>query len=389
MSLRAQALLIFAAALPAVAGAALLVRAQTSDDRGSHATAASQSSGLRATSGELVCSLSNADARAAGIEGADGGLAVTASDGQTYWLFGDTLFSAGTGKQIEPNAIALSHGADADGCPVLAYHAGGNVAVPFIEKDGALTVWPSGAWPLRDGTIDIYIVYVYGTGPFGYWIGEVGLGRLHTGSMRVQILARRLFDGTSGHRSQVVAALPVDLDGNGRLRVLLELDDGEKLLSRVDPGRMAERAAYEYWDGAGWTADAASADPLWPAPGARTPVEELAAFESGAHVAWNGYLQRYVAIVNAGFAAIGARTAERLEGPWTDVTPLLDCTAFAAPAVPVCYSAYQHPELSPNGGRTLVLTLTRMATYDTVVYAVVLDNAADETKPVAISGEEE
>jgi hypothetical protein len=207
--------------------------------------------------------------------------------------------------------------------------------------------------------------------------------------MRVQILARRLFDGTSGHRSQVVAALPVDLDGNGRLRVLLELDDGEKLLSRVDPGRMAERAAYEYWDGAGWTADAASADPLWPAPGARTPVEELAAFESGAHVAWNGYLQRYVAIVNAGFAAIGARTAERLEGPWTGVTPLLDCTAFAAPAVPVCYSAYQHPELSPNGGRTLVLTLTRMATYDTVVYAVVLDNAADETKPVAISGEEE
>ena len=46
----------------------------------------------------------------------------------------------------------------------------------------------------------------------------------------------------------------------------------------------------------------------------------------------------------------------------------MDCSAIASPAVPTCYSPFQHPELASDDGRRLFVTFTRLATYDTLVY---------------------
>jgi hypothetical protein len=331
----------------------------------------------------LVCSLSNDDARRALVQGADGGLSVRAADGRSYWFFGDTLFLPESGKQIEPNAVAVSPGLDGAGCPSLAYHVRDGVAVPFIPKDGSLTVWPSGAWPRDDGAIDVFTVYVYGSGPYAYWIGEVGVARLDPATMQLRTLSRRLFDGASGHPSPVRAAQPVERDADGRLRVVLETHAGTKLLARVDADRLRDAPAYEYWDGSGWTGSPGRAAPLWPVSRPDDPLARLASFENSAHVAWNAYLGRYVAVANSDFATISARTAERLEGPWSDPVPWVDCLAIAEAAVPVCYSPLQHMDLSGDGS-TVLLTLTRMATYDTVAVEITLDGG--QLAPAAAQG---
>ena len=143
-----------------------------------------------------VCSLSNSDAAAAQIQGADGGVSVTVGD-RTYWLFGDTLFLAASGKQIEANAIAWSSAQPTDGCPKLTYLTRDGLGVPFIEKDGSLTVWPAGAYAVDDHTFDVYVVYVYGSGPYAYWIGEVGLARVDTSTMQTTVLARSLWSAAT------------------------------------------------------------------------------------------------------------------------------------------------------------------------------------------------
>jgi hypothetical protein len=313
----------------------------------------------------LVCSFANDDAAAAFVDGADGGQTVVIGD-RTYWLFGDTLFAGESGKQIEANTIAWSDARDGGGCPDLAYHARDGVAVPFIEKDGSLTVWPSGVIANADGTFDAFTVYIYGSGPWAYWTGEVGVVRVDPATMRVDVLARRLFHGDSGFRSQIIAAQPVDEDAGGRLRVVLQAQDGEKLLARVPRGDIQHAEAYEYWDGASWSADPAAAAPMWPVSNPSDPIGALAAFEGSAHVSWSDAFDAYVALTNAGHAAIGARFADRLEGPWSQAVPWLDCAAIAQPRVPVCYAPTLHPQFSHDG--SLFVTFTRFGEYDVVAY---------------------
>ncbi|MHB8378242.1 MAG: DUF4185 domain-containing protein [Dehalococcoidia bacterium] len=319
---------------------------------------------------ELVCSFSNADAVASQVQGADGGQSVVVGD-RTYWLFGDTLFLPASGKQIEPNSIAWSSG-DAPGrCPKLRYHARDGVAVPFIPKDGSLTVWPAGAFPVDAHSFDVYTVYVYGSGPYAYWIGEVGLARVDTASMRVETLSRRLWDASSGFEDQVIGAQPVDSAG-GFLRVVLQTQGGDHLLARVRPADVADARAYRYWDGAGWSPRPAAAVPIWPHARTTDPLARIASYDDGGSIAYNAYLGKYVAVVNDGIGKIAARVADRLEGPWSAPADWIDCSAIAQPAVPVCYSPYQHPQLATDGGRGLFLTFTRMAAYDVVAYRIEL-----------------
>src|SRR5207237_7896910 len=160
----------------------------------------------------------------------------------------------------------------------------------------------------------------------------------------------------------------IDLDADGRLRVLLGTQAGDQLLARADPSRLGARDAYEFWDGREWSSSAADARPLWTHATASTQVESLSSFENGASVAYNRALGEYVALQNVGIGAIGARTAEHVEGPWSAPQPWVDCSAIASPAVPTCYSPFQHPELASDDGRRMFVTFTRLATYDTLAY---------------------
>ncbi|HLB23998.1 MAG TPA: DUF4185 domain-containing protein [Dehalococcoidia bacterium] len=324
-----------------------------------------------------LCTLSNEDAAAALVQGADGGISLVVGD-RTWWLFGDTLFLAESGKQIEQNSIAWSQELRPDGCPRLQYYAPDGVALPFLPKDGSLTVWPTGAWPVDDHSFDFYTAYVYGSGPYAYTIGEMGLARLDTETMRVTVLARRLWDESSGFPSRVLLAQPVEIGDDGKLRVVLHTEAGTKYLARAAAERLAEAEAYEYWDGAKWSRSATDAAALWEQAEARENVEKLATFENGASIAWNESLRTYVAMVNIGYAEVGARTADRLEGPWSAPVRWLDCLAFAEPRVPTCYSPLQHPQMSADGGRTIVTTLTRMDRYEAVMHALTLGTAIHE-----------
>ena len=371
------AMALVLASTGAVLIAASVAARASSGSRGVRANAAAQPPFVGpiapAASGRLVCSFSNGDAADALIQGADGGDSVVVG-GRSWWLFGDTLFLPQSGKQIEANAIAWSR-QDAPGvCPRLEYHARDGVGVPFLDKDGALTVWPSGAAPVDDRAIDLFVAYVYGSGPYAYWIGEVGVARLDTRTMRVTVLNRSLWGASSGFADQVIGAQPVDEDAEGNLRLVLTSHGGGHLLARVPRNRIADASAYTYWDGAAWSADPGAAAFLWPRSEATDPLERLATFDNGASIAFNPYLGKYVSVGNVGFDKIGARVADRLEGPWSAPIVWIDCSTFAQPAAPTCYSAYQHPQLSAGGGRTLFLTFTRLATYDVVAYEVTLDD---------------
>jgi hypothetical protein len=368
--------LLAAAALLALAGFVLiLARSRGSSAAGAvrsmHAGTATVASGmLHASGGRLICSFSNSDAVAAKVQGADGGQSVVVG-GTTYWIFGDTLFLPASGKQIEPNTIASSSGGGSDACPKLTYFAQGGVAVPFVAKDGSLTVWPAGAFAVDDHDFDVYTVYVYGSGPWAYEIGEVGIDRVDTRTMTATTTSRALWTAASGFEDPVISADPAGII-DGELQVVLQTKLGDHLLARVPPADDANASKYEYWDGHGWSDAPSAAAPIWPHPHAADNVGRLAAFESGGSVAYNAYLRAYVAVVNDGIDKIAVRTAPRLEGPWSGPTPIIDCSPIAQPAVPVCYSPSQHPQLAGDGGRSLFITFTRMGTYDVVAYHVEL-----------------
>jgi len=326
-------------------------------------TAALQPS--RVVESRLVCSFANDDAKTAMVEGADGGQSVQIRD-RTYWLFGDTLFYPQSGKQIEPNTMAFSTIRDANGCPELHYVSRNGVAERVIQKDGSLTVWPSGAVLRSETELDVFAVYVYGVGPVDYWIGEVGLVRIDLSTMQPTVIARSLWDAGSGFGSPVIAVQPVDEDDSGRLRFVLQTASGRKLLTRAPRNRIQHATAYEYWNGHTWQRDARSAVDLWETADPTDPVQRLVEFEGGTHIQWIDDVGAYVAIMNVGFDAIGARVARAVEGPWSEPVRWLDCSAFAQPRVPICYAPFLHPQFS-NDGR-LWVTLTRFGQYDVVAF---------------------
>jgi len=364
----AQAVAVASAAVPAIAGFVLLAaQSLQSLTLGGDSTSPPATLEPVVLYARPLCTFANEDARAALIDGADGGASVVVG-GRSFWRFGDTLFAGESGKQIEQNSIAWSNGQREDGCPKLEYYARDGIGIPFLPKDGSLTNWPVGGWALDDRFLDIYVTYIYGTGPFAYWVGEIGVSRLDTKTMKVESLARVLWNASSGFKDQVISVEPVEVGEDGLVRVVLQTASDEKLLARVPTGSFDRADAYEFWTGRGWSSSPADAVPLWTHPRREDPAERLVTFENMAHIAFNPYLGKYVAVVNVGFATIGARTADRLEGPWSDPVPWLDCTAVAPVAVPTCYSPAQHPELAGDGGRALFVTFTRMATYDVVAY---------------------
>jgi hypothetical protein len=384
MRINRSVLAVGLAAIPAILGAVLLITRSAEPSASTTGAAMAEDAVPQPIFTRMLCTLSNEDAKASLVQGADGGMSVVVGD-KTWWLFGDTLFLAQSGKQIEQNSIAWSDsrengGLRPDGCPRLHYYSKDGIAIPFLPKDGSLTVWPAGVWADSDHSFEFYTAYVYGSGPYAYTIGEVGLARLDTDTMQVTVLSRKLWDGDSGFPDQPIGTQPVDLDSDGRLRIILHTHESQKLLARVAPARMADATAYEYWDGAGWTSEPSRAVSLWTPPqaSAKNDVEKFAAFENGASIAWNDAQQKYVAIVNVGPDEVGARTADRLEGPWSEPAALLDCRKFAEAWVPTCYSPYQNPALATDGGRRIVVTLTRFRIYDTAAFEITFGRAVHE-----------
>ena len=114
-------------------------------------------------------------------------------------------------------------------------------------------------------------------------------------------------------------------------------------VARVPSDGLHERSAYEFWDGSGWNPDIERA------------VFALDGPNGGLSVSWNPWLHRYLAVYLAGYSnEVLMRTAERPEGPWS--APVVAFRGVPPAARGVNYGAFEHPELSSDGGRDLVVT---------------------------------
>jgi hypothetical protein len=120
-------------------------------------------------------------------------------------------------------------------------------------------------------------------------------------------------------------------------------------LARAPLQHAAERWAYEFWDGQGWTKDVARVAPLMgDAPDAMT-------------VSYNQHLGGYLAIHSELFTShVMWRTAERPEGPWSE--PEIAFTG--QPPFPEVkyngpnfnYAAVEHPALASENGKNIVVS---------------------------------
>jgi hypothetical protein len=114
-------------------------------------------------------------------------------------------------------------------------------------------------------------------------------------------------------------------------------------LGKVDPSSAQDRGAWTFYAGKGkWSSNVRDA---------------VAIFAGGGSVAWNNYLQQYVAVYSQVFSQnVLLRTAPNPEGPWSG-----SIVAFVAlpPSSGNVYDARAHSEYDANGGQTIFVSYSR------------------------------
>ena len=116
---------------------------------------------------------------------------------------------------------------------------------------------------------------------------------------------------------------------------------GRCRVARAPFERATERAAYTFWTGAGWSPEVALAS------------EDVPGSTTGFSVAYNTYLERFVALATApGSGRVELRTAPQPEGPWSAPIVVTDLGAAVVGTV-------QHPELAAAAGRTIFFSYQR------------------------------
>ena len=277
-------------------------------------------------------------------------------DGRLVWVFGDTLFAtpAADGKQARSNTGAWSDPAaplelhdpkDADGLPVQL--------IPFDELEAAyndlsgkpddrIAVWPGSIVPQDDGTAAVFFEVV-----------KVSPGLLNY-SVLGSGLAAMTRDALSGGRDpNLLFHAPEPAFHNGAVEVGGSLYvhgcaqiEGFRFgcrLARVPSNDLHDRSAYTFWDGEGWSRDYKSA-----AFTLEGPADNVT-------VSFNEWLGSYLAVYSKPLTnQVVMRTAPAPQGPWSE-----EVTAFSGlppPPDSLNYGGFEHPELSRDGGRTIVIS---------------------------------
>lgn len=116
-------------------------------------------------------------------------------------------------------------------------------------------------------------------------------------------------------------------------------------LGKVNPANVLDRSAWSFYVGNGnWSSQIGDAIPVFSG-------------DNILSVAWNNYLQQYVAVYSAPFSQnVMMRTAPSPEGPWS-----FEVTAFTAmqPSQGNVYDAHAHSEYDANGGQTIFVSYSR------------------------------
>ncbi|TAK54922.1 MAG: DUF4185 domain-containing protein [Dehalococcoidia bacterium] len=325
-----------------------------------------------------VCSLLSGDGGAR-IRGQDGGTSNVAG-GRDYWTFGDTLTD--DPSHFVWNNIAVSDDFNADDCIDLAFKRDEQgFAAPLLSREeGEVTVWAAAG----QAAVDDHTVY--------FLYNSVSSADIATGAFHFRGIGLGKFDTADlvGHR--VIENLITDQDLDGASLSLspavdLFIDEGYAYVyfavgfnvrvGRVPVAQIEDKAAYRYWDGSEWVAEASKS----------VDILQTAGGEQAFNVDWNPYLGKWAAAYSTDTLNAPAMAyADAPQGPFVDETVLFDCKAqFAVGAVSpsqlvypeyndryACYHLTQHPELDKNDRQTIYLTYANLGTYRLYLQKVVL-----------------
>jgi hypothetical protein len=286
------------------------------------------------------------------VTGRDGGAAAMVA-GRMLWTFNDTLmtvygadgfsYRSSTAGWAEGASLSLAESLDPNAAPYqllpyttdeIAYNRAGG-------PNERYALWPDAVVP--DGTGGALIFFAYlkvHPGDLDYEPLGGGVARLSPGQTVASRYPDLLF--VSPEPQFVNGGVVVDgftyLYGCDPVPGML---DQECRVARAPLAQATERASWQAWNGSGWSSDLRSgATVLHGAPGQLS-------------VSWNAYLGSYLAVHSAIFSSeVVFHTAPRPEGPWSAARHLFTARHGSHND----YAALEHPELSRDGGRTLVVS---------------------------------
>lgn len=266
--------------------------------------------------------------------------------GKLLYTFGDTLFTtpAVDGHTARSNTAAwaeldaptvLHEPLDANGLPsqFIAFTADEQTYNDTTAKgDDRYVLWPGKVIPRADGQTGVVFFNLFRAHP-DRWEGlGTGTAEVKAGETTATRAPNLLFTAPEVDFSH--AAFVRD----GTVHVY-GCDGFSCRLARAPLDRLTERAAYEFWNGNGWSSKYADA------------VSTIPGSAAGFSVNWNEFLGQYVSFVSLGFGKdIEMRVAANPWGPFSEPTKV-----FTAERGTV-YAAGQHPGLDANGGQRLFVS---------------------------------
>jgi hypothetical protein len=245
----------------------------------------------------------------------------------------------------EPPACCLEH----ESCPRTNRYC---ECPPATDCATRIAIWPGDVFEVRPGEAIVYYdSFIIGAAPYDFERLGTGLARFREGDF----VAQRIL-GADGKPLKVFT----DREPSFTTGVLVKeksepmvylfattapvVCNVDVILSRVPLAQASDRGAYTFWDGSGWVADFAAAQPI------------LDDVEGGiGSVIWNDYLGSYTSGTSGlctGGSKFYMRTAPRPEGPWS--APPLEVDLAPLAATPDSYAGIFHPEL--GNGRKLVIS---------------------------------
>lgn len=269
------------------------------------------------------------------------------------WFFGDTLFTQksvdGTNARTNTAAWAdpsspfkLSEPLDANGAPgqFIPYNAS-EAAYNAASRDpnDRYVIWPTSAISIDDNTAYLYYMRLKsGVNPSTLTGIGIGLASVSSGATSATIINESLFSANEAQYR------PAAVKGD-----MVYLQDCQQsgfisncAMARVAKGQMATRNAYQFWDGRVWQSNIATAS------------HTVLGSPSTMAIMWSDYLQKFVMLSASAFSKdLIMKTADEIQGPWSsDKLAYTDATS-KYPTI-----AYFHPELSTDGGQTLVFSVS-------------------------------
>ncbi|MER6046785.1 DUF4185 domain-containing protein [Streptomyces sp. NPDC001793] len=314
--------------------------------------------------------------------GGDGTHSVRLPDGRTLWLFSDTFLDR---VHMPPNSQGAPYSwrtTDTGGTPSLRHNSlvvtnssgtpertltGGTPALPgpfFPDPPGGGWRWPVHATvePRAPGSADRVVRVllwnrVPGTGPWAFGIPHgTDVATLSLPDLRLESItpvADQSALADPARRVLYGAALVRDGDWN----YAFGSDEphsspaGSGYLARVPVGRLADGAAWRYWDGTHWHPDAGKATPVLRGSGRRGVGSAFTVVRD----AGTWVLLAMDNAAGAGLRTITGYWACTPHGPWRGpigrITP--PRPAGPDPAHVVVYNPQAHPEFTTPAGLLL------------------------------------